>query len=348
MTFTGITLLFVLGASAFEVPHWVQQKSVSFNAAPSLQKIMAPFRSLQSKMQTPNSRRLQAIMSEECKTACPTVEAYMKAMGELSENTPPADQEKAMTKLNCDNAEALGCATTESACQDKKEEEEEEASAEDEKEAMDAFKCSCKCANELAMMQDNQKMCDNKAKVIKCLTGESACASMVKQVGGTRMTDITCEKLNQKCDAKGNELQSCVTKANGDDATVAGEKMQTFGEECSKAAEDGDLEAKKDSCCSILTEVMGCYTVSCVKLDWEQQQIMLDVMKTKTEEEKDAKEEMKKKVNGNYQWGSVCSDAGLPSSKEALMPKPQGSTDFATSQAFPVLGMAAMLIAASF
>merc|ERR1719247_3589155 len=74
-------------------------------------------------MQTPNSRRLQAIMSDECNAACPTVKAYLAAA------TAPADdslskeeEEAAQAKMMCDNMDALACMASEKACQEPKKE----------------------------------------------------------------------------------------------------------------------------------------------------------------------------------------------------------------------------------
>jgi hypothetical protein len=335
MAFTVLTFLFMLEASALEVPHWVQQKSPSFNSAPVFQELMAPFRSLQSKMQTPNSRRLQAIMSDECNAACPTVKAYLAAA------TAPADdslskeeEEAAQAKMMCDNTDALACMASEKACQEPKKEGEKEDTAEETKKSMDMFKCSCTCTSELKMMDDTKKMCANKATVLKCLTDNSVCGGYVKVLGGTRVADITCETLDLKCEELGGKLETC----------VGAEKWTTFQDACGKAAEDLKLADHKDKCCPLLSEVMGCYNKKCVTLGWETQELMVANMDAGPE-----KTEAMKGVKGNYQWGSVCTDAALPASKDALMN--QGGAAAAAddaSHAVPVLGMVAMLIAASF
>lgn len=336
MAFTVITFLFMLEASAFEVPRWVQQKSPSFNSAPVLQKFMAPFRSLQSKMQTPNSRRLQAIMSEECATACPGVKTFLEAM-----MTPPDDslsdeeKEAAGAKLMCDNVDTLMCTGSEKVCQD---EGQEETTEEEKKMGEDLFKCSCACTAEMKMIEDSKKMCANKDKVVGCLTSNSACGTTVSMLGGTRSADIICEMLDLGCEELGEKLPEC----------VGAEKMTTFGGTCSPAAMEKKLADEKDKCCPILSDVMGCYKKDCVTLGWEQQELMLasePLMKTMDEEEK---EEMKKSVEGNYQWGEVCTDSSLPASKAALMSASGSASADDAYHAVPVLGMAVMLIAASF
>lgn len=331
MAFTVLTFLFMLEASALEVPHWVQQKSPSFNSAPVFQELMAPFRSLHSKMQTPNSRRLQAIMSDECNAACPTVKAYLEAA------TAPADdslskeeKEAAQAKTMCDNMDALACMSSEKACQDSF-----SPSLEETKKSMDTFKCSCTCTSELKMMEDPKKMCANKATVLKCLTDNSVCGGVVKVLGGTRAADITCEMLDLKCEELGSKLETC----------VGADKWTTFGGACSKAAADLKLADHKDKCCPLLSEVIGCYNKKCVTLGWETQELMVANMDAGPE-----KTEMMKGVKGNYQWGSVCTDAALPASKDALMNQGGAAAAAAddASHAVPVLGMMSMLIAASF
>jgi hypothetical protein len=332
MTFTMITVLFVLEASALEVPHWVQQKGSSFNSAPvQLQKFMAPFLSLQGKMQTPNSRRLQAVLSEECQAACPGVGDLLKEMMKPADDSL-SDEEKdaAGAKLLCDNSDTVECMATNDACQDPPEEGEEPADPN----AMSMFKCSCACASEIAMMEDSKEMCANKDKVLKCLTDNSVCSPLVKMLGGTRSADITCEMVALNCEELGGKLTECVGAA----------AMMTFGTNCSEAADAGKLADHKDLCCPILTDVMGCYKKKCVTLGWEMQEIM--VANAKGEEKK----AMEKDAAANYQWGAVCTDSGLPASSAELTSDSGGggaaSADDA-SHAVPVLGMLAMLIAAS-
>lgn len=335
MAFTALTFLFMLEASALEVPHWVQQKSPSFNSAPVFQELMAPFRSLQSKMQTPNSRRLQAAMSDECNAACPTVAAYFEAvMTPADESLSEEEKEAAGTKTMCDNIDAISCMQSEKACQDPKPEGEKEATAEEKKKSMDMFKCSCTCTSELAMMEDSKKMCANKATVLKCLTDNSVCGGVVKMLGGTRAADITCEMEDLKCGELGGKLPDC----------VGADKMSTFNGACTEASMDLKLADHKDKCCPLLSEVIGCYNKKCVTLGWENAELVVANMDAGPE-----KTEMMKSVAANYQWGSVCTDAALPASKDALM-SPGGGAAAAddASHAVPVLGMVSMLIAASF
>jgi hypothetical protein len=332
MTFTVITFLLALEASAFEVPHWVQQKGPSFNAAPAqVQKLMAPFLSLQGK-QTPNSRRLQAVMSEECAAACTEVPALIEEMMKPADDSLSTEEKAAaQAKMMCDNSATIECMATTDVCQDPPEEGEEP----EDPNAMSHFKCGCACASEIAMMSDTAKMCASKAQVVKCLTDNSVCSPLVKSIGGTRSADITCEMHALKCEELGGKLGDC----------VGATKMGTFGGKCTEAVKEGKLADEKAECCGLLTDVMGCYEKKCVTLGWEMQEIMVDTMVAGEE-----KKEMEKDIAGNYQWGKVCTDAGLPASEAELTSSggsPAASADDA-SHAVPVLGMVAMLIAASF
>jgi len=275
------------------------------------------------------------MMSEECITACPAMKTFLEEMmkppeGEMTDE----EKEAAGAKMMCDNMDAVVCMSSEAACQDPMPEGEEAPTEQEEKDGMDMFKCSCACQSEFKMLEDPKTMCPNKAKVVGCLTDNSFCAPVVKMLGGTRSADITCEMLDANCEELGEKLGTCVGE----------EKWGTFGGDCSTAAVEKKLADHKDKCCPLLTEVMGCYNKKCVTLSWEQQEIMMDNM-----EAGDEKTEMAKAVEGNYQWGSVCTDSGLPSSKTALMASPTATAaaDDA-SQALPALSMAAILIAASF
>jgi hypothetical protein len=292
---------------------------------------MAPFLSLQGKMQTPNSRRLQAAFSEECQAACPGVGTLIQEMMKPADDSLSQEEKDAAgAKLLCDNSATVECMATADVCQDPPEEGDEPADPND----LSMFKCGCSCASEIAMLSDTKKMCANKDKVLKCLTDNSVCSPLMTLLGGTRSAEITCEMLASNCEELGGKLPECVGAA----------KMMTFGTNCSEAAYEGKLADHKDLCCGILTDVMGCYNKKCVTLGWEAQEIM--VANAKGQEKK----EMEKEVAANYQWGSVCTDAGLPASSAELSSDSGGggtaSADDA-SHAVPVLGMLAMLIAAS-
>jgi len=261
------------------------------------------------------------MMSDECVAACPSMKGFLEAMMEAKEGES--------TTLMCDHLEAVECMHKEKVCEV---EGEDKGTEEEQQIGLDAFKCGCSCASEMEMLEDSKKMCASKDKVVTCLTANSVCAPIVKMLGGTRSADITCEMLDKKCEELGEKLGTC----------VGVQDWTTFGGDCSAAAVAGKLADHKDKCCPLLTKVMGCYNKDCVTLGWEQQEIMLANMKAGSEKTEEAKS-----VAGNYQWGLVCTDSGLPDSKDALMGRGKATADDA-SQAVPVLGMAAMLVAASF
>lgn len=324
MALTGMAFFFVLGASA-QVPHWVEQESPRFNA-PNFDKMMDRMQSLKSKLReqsAPNSRRLQAIMSDECKAACPGVTAYMDMMmGKTPTKAPMEGVDAGTASLlsMCDHMEAITCSGKAEACQ---ETTTEDAKAEEEGDT-DAFDCMCKCPK-LALASDPAKMCPAKADIIGCMSGESKCAGSLKLMGGSEMADLTCLMFDAKCHDKGAKLATCVGM----------DKMGTFGGDCSTAASDLKLADHKDKCCPILKDVMGCYSSDCVKWGWKVQ--IIQAKQLKGDDKKDAD----KAIAGNFQWGSVCTDSGLPKSEAELNPPPAA----ADGSLAPVMSLLTMVSA---
>jgi len=328
MALTGMAFCFVLGASA-QVPHWVEQESPRFNA-PNFDRLMDRMQSLKSKLReqsAPNSRRLQAIMSDECKAACPGVTAYMDMMmGKTPTKAPMegVDAGTASLLAMCDHMEAMTCAGKTEACQDKTA---EDAKAEEEGVfTTDAFDCMCKCPK-LSLASDPAKMCPAKADIIGCMSGESKCAGTMKKMGGSEMADLTCLMFDADCHGKSAKLQTC--------ANMGWKGWDDFGGACSKAAVDLKLADHKDKCCPLLKDVMGCYTSDCVKWGWKVQIIQAKELKG------DAKKDADKAIAGNFQWGLVCTDSGLPKSEAELNPSPKA----ADGSLAPVMSLLTMVSA---
>lgn len=332
MVVAWIAFLCLLRTSA-EVPHWVKQTSPGFDV-PSMKKVMGVALSLQSKLakQTPNTRRLVAIMSAECAAACPGVKDMMTFMAgsatatttALPEGTTP---EVAMMLAMCDHADAIACAGTAEACKDPPPEGAQIKSGDDEDPS--TMQCFCACPA-VATFSDPAQMCADKDATVGCLTSTSTCESTVKKLGGTRMADATCKMHDLKCEALGAQLIKC-----------AGiESMTTFQGECSQAAMELKLADKKDTCCPLLKTVMGCHKKECVELSWEVQQIQAEA----------GDEQMKRNMEANFQWGKVCTDSGLAGSKDELEASISGkrkkgaATDSSTGPAVSLFTMATAMV----
>jgi len=331
MALNGITFFLMLGASAHEVPHWVKQDSARLNL-PNFDDLMAPMLSLKSKVQaaqqSPNSRRLQKIMSDECKAACPGVEAYMDMMMGKTPTKAPAEGVDAGTAamlVLCDHRAATTCALTNEACMDETQEKKEET--EKEKADKDASDCMCACPK-MALAASPKYMCPEKSAIVSCMTAESKCAANLKKMGGSEMVDLTCKMHDADCTGKGSKLDTCVGM----------EKLGTFNGDCSTAANDLKLADHKDKCCPILKDVMGCYSANCVKWRWKVEIIQAKQLKD------DAKKAADKAIAGNFQWGLVCTDSGLPKSQAELNP-PAAAADGSVGTAMSLLTIVSAMAA---
>lgn len=327
MAHTGIVLLLTIGVSAHTVPHWVRRRQTGSELnIPSVAKILAPALSMQSKLapQTPNSRRLQAIMSEECAAACPGVQDMLKGMMEMAtaETTPApegVDPGVAAMMAMCDYADAIVCAATESACKDEGAPESEDDPG--------MMKCLCSCPD-VALASDPKKMCAKKDAIVKCMTDTAECSSLVKSMGGAENADITCKMEDLGCSDLGEKMMECVGE----------ETLMLFAGDCGQAVEDEKLADMKDKCCPALTKVMGCYSKECVHLGWKSEQLSGS-----------------DGVSKQYAWGKVCTDSGLAASQSdldaAVNPASSGGStaDAADSayaaQALSVLTMISAMVA---
>jgi len=329
-----LTLFLLAGVSA-EVPDWVKQKS-ALNV-PSINSIMAPARSLQSKLakQTPNSRRLQAIMSKECKDACPGVEAFIEMMMKAMSEEPKEDENKedenplASTLMLCDHRAAIICSGKEKACKDEGAEE-----AEEDPDGEASFECLCACPD-FFMANTTAKMCKSKDTFVSCLTGESQCKKIVKDMGGKTAADLSCARFDAECDKKGEKMGECM----GED------QMKTWGNDCEK--KDGGVNDTV-TCCPLLKEMVGCYTQKCVDLDAAYLKHMVDTS-TDAETKKAYTEEME----NSMKTGKDCPDSGVAASEADYAAKLSAATggsvtaDDAPAQAVPVLGLLAAIAAYS-
>jgi len=312
-------LVLALGVTA-KIPDWLQKK-------PQFPSIVNMHSKL---MQQNQGRRLQAIMSEECMSACPGVEAMIKQMMGGSGRRLDGHEEEASAaqtvEMYCPHMGALQCTNENRAkCSDTP----DTPATEKEEADFNGLKCLCTCPD-LADSEDTKKMCANKDKVLGCLTGETSCSAMVKQMGGTEAADIDCKIFDNKCNEKGEKLVPCVGE----------EKMGKWGP-CDEAA--GKEETMEDSCCPILEDIIGCYTQECIDLLLARNQLMANA----------GDEDSKKEVKKNIAMGSSCAGSGMPTSEAEMADKldaatgggAAGSADDAPAQTLPVLALSLAITA---
>jgi len=317
MALTVIAFFFVLGGASAEVPHWVEQKSPRFNA-PSLDKIMAPMHSLQSKLakQTPSTRRLLAIVSDECAAACPGVGDVLKIMIETSTastTAPPSGTSPEMAAMMalCDYADTVTCVSTAEACRDPV----PEGSAPAEEEDTSMLKCACACPSSVPSLSDPEKMCPEKDAIVGCLTSESSCKTIVKSIGGSEGADIVCRQVELECSKKAMNL-----------GKLGEEKMIAFGTTCSEAAKEGKLADLKDRCCPILKDVMSVYPKECIDLGWAATKIHAE----------NGNKQQKEEMEANLEWGNVCTDSGLATSADEIASSGGSNSNEATDSSMRV------------
>jgi hypothetical protein len=324
MACVAVIFLLALGASA-EVPEWMAPSK--FKHMPKVaSKIMAPMRSFQSRLQTPNNRRLQAIMSDACAAACPGAEDLVKMIMEMAtaETTPPpagVDENVGMVAM-CPYIDALICVGTTPDCQDEEPDPEDDPAA---------VKCFCDCPDLVASLApiehgDFGELCGNKAGTIDCIESKSSCAKMKEDMNPDQM-NLMCESAAKGCMKANENLPECV----GPDA---GE----WAKECEPHTQDkAKLTEIKDTCCPIGKKMVECMGEECMKL----------VAASAEFEENQGQE------YDNLR--EVCPDAGLPTEAEVAatissVKAGDGSAgqsgDFATpSQSASVVGMAVTMAA---
>jgi hypothetical protein len=274
---------------------------------------------------------MQAAFSAECKEACPGSEDLIKIMmggrrldgHEEEEEVDPAELQK-----YCPHIGAMKCmADNRNVCDDEPDKE----MSQDDIDGRAFLECFCACPD-LLDAADPKKMCPKKDTLVSCMTGASACSKTVKDMGGARVADITCEIIDEKCDEKGDALVACV----GEDS------MMKWGA-CDGAAGSGGTMS--DDCCATLTSIVGCYTQKCIDLLLARNQLMADAGGADSAD-------YKKEVKKNVAMGSACPGSGMPASEaemEALAAGSSGSTgastDNAPAHALPVLAMVLGLLA---
>jgi len=328
MMHTSAILVFALGAAA-EVPHWVQKKPLSSFKVPSVESIMAPMLSMHGR-QTPNNRRLQAaIMSEECKAACPGTEAYLKAMTEAATaatkdgGTRRLDAHMAQMKMMCEHIDAIKCVAANKVCQDEGAEQDAAGQA--------MLECMCACPKIMDIGEDMSKVCNDKPGTVGCIKSTSTCSAMAEQMN-EKEVDLGCEYTSKKCADKEKAMATCM----GED------DMKSW------ATEKCDAEPK-DACCPLGKKMISCMGSDCYTIQLAVQSMQAEKEGATEEEKKEAKAEME--MTDKYR--TKCPDAGIPSAAAVSATASEGkvsttgdSADFATpGQTVSVLAMAAVIAA---
>lgn len=313
--------LLALGAAG-DVPHWVQKKQQS-----PFKMAVLPVLSMQSRLvqQTSNSRRLQAIMSEECNAACPGLRDFlMEMMGSrrLDGHDKEEQMDPEMAKKMCTHLDAVKCMQSQEVCQD------EPVTAED-KQGTAMMECACICPKIMEAMTGGageEAMCTDTAGTVGCITeNQPACAALAKEMPKEEEMGLMCEMKEKGCEEKFEGVGTCVGM----------EDMATWDSMgCDKA--DGITE-QAEKCCPIGKKQIDCIGADCM---------VLTMAMDKVKGESTATMEASRKA---------CPDAGIPSdaqvdstaSSGSLAPPPaesdQGSpADFAApGQTFSMLAMAA-------
>jgi hypothetical protein len=275
-------LLLALGATA-QVPDWVQKKSAGSQSNKWLANMQSKIMKSKLPQSAPNGRRLQAIMSDECQSACPGVPDLIKAMTEgrrLDGHEGGIDD---MMKM-CPHVDTLMCVAETSACQD-------EAMSEGDAEGMAMLGCFCACpkvADAFSAGDDGTALaCKDKSGTVGCMMGESKCDPLTKDMDEVEF-ELECAAIDAGCKEKGEKMGEC-----------AGDAMNEWGQnECDeKAAENAD------KCCPAGKELVKCYTAECMKLD------MAMGERSKDEGRKESLERTKAQR-------AACPDAGMPSDSE--------------------------------
>jgi len=357
MMHTSAILLFALGAAA-EVPHWVQKKPLSSFKVPSVESIMAPMLSMHGR-QTPNNRRLQAaIMSEECKAACPGTEAYLKAMTEAATaatkdgGTRRLDAHMAQMKMMCEHIDAIKCVAANKVCQDEGAEQDAAGQA--------MLECMCACPKIMDIGEDMSKVCNDKPGTVGCIKSTSTCSAMAEQMN-EKEVDLGCEYTSKKCADKEKAMATCMGEddmkswatekcdAEPKDACCPlGKKMiSCMGSDCyTIQLAVQSMQAEKEGatsgfCCHVIHHLVLCSSIQC--------EFKNEKEGATEEEKKEAKAEME--MTDKYR--TKCPDAGIPSAAAVSATASEGkvsttgdSADFATpGQTVSVLAMAAVIAA---
>jgi hypothetical protein len=285
--------------------------------------------------QTPNNRRLQAIMSEECKAACPGTEAMIKAMMEAAAggaerrlDAHEKENEAAMMKLYCEHIDALKCSAAEEKCQD--------PGAEQDAAGQAMMECACACPKIAEMGDDSSMICSNKADTVGCITSTASCSALAAQMNEKEI-DLGCEYVSKKCEDKEKDMMTCMGE----------EDMTSWGtEKC-------DSEVK-EACCTLGGKMITCMGSDCYTI----QLAMAEMRASSADVSEEEKKAMKESMEVTNKYRTECPDAGIPSAaavsatasegKVSSGEGDSGTSDFATpGQTMSMLAMAAV-IAASF
>lgn len=306
-------LLLALGATA-QVPDWVQKKSAGSQSNKWLANMQSKIMKSKLPQSAPNGRRLQAIMSDECQSACPGVLDMIKAMSEGRRLDGHEGDEGGIDDMMkfCPHVDTLTCVAETAACQDG-----EEGMSEEDAEGMAMLGCLCACpkvAPAFSAGDDGAAIaCKDKSGTVGCMMGESKCDPLTKEMDEVEF-ELECAAIDAGCKEKGEKMGDC-----------AGDAMNEWGQnEChEKTAENAD------KCCPAGKELVKCYTAECMKLD------MAMGKRSEDEERKEGLEATKKQR-------AACPDAGIPSDSEVAAAESSAksgasggsssgaSTDFAT------------------
>jgi len=313
MNRAAAVLVLTLGVSA-DVPAWVQQKPSLH--MPSLESFLAKM-----KQHVSNGRRLQAVMSDGCKSACP---GAMDFVTEMMKNPPKEDATQAeQMKSYCPNVDTLVCIGTTAACQDSgKVNPDEDPSG---------LHCFCSCQGLMSLVGENpdvSAMC--KGDTFSCLKATSSCEGTRKSMGGTAVLDVNCKMLSSGCmDGKGGgkmeKVPTCPTYAAWN---AAG---------CDAAAKDKTLSSKAETCCPASKGLVSCATKECIDLSAASAQLQAD-----------KNPEQAAEANKLYEIGKACPDSGMPASKDEIQNIIDGASGngAAADSTTPVAGSLFVMVAA--
>jgi len=293
MISNALTFLLALRASA-EVPEWIGSSTQN-----TVEKIIAPFMKFHAQQQSPNTRRTQAIMSQECSAVCPgnqnLVIKMMQAMA-ASSTPPPAGTDPMMSVMlsMCEDVDNIVCVGTQEACMDGQESNYDTDPS--------TIQCLCKyptLMQGMAAIQrgDFQTFCADKAAMEGLKASE--CASFAYEVNPDRMS-IMCDSLELGCQKKSENILNCM-----------GADLSTWASTCSPVHGDrAKLEEVKDTCCPVETKLVGCMGSYCMKF-----QMAYESLGPK------AIEDMQKYENIN----AACPHSGLPPAPKPQPPIPDPS-----------------------
>lgn len=220
-------------------------------------------------------RRLQAVLSDDCKTKCPGMDkagpvfmaAYVEFMG--SKDAEMTKVANLMDKM-CPHAEQLKCSAETAECQDSG--KVPATKTEDQK----GMECMCACPTMVKMVRHMgggamDKMYDvacqtegstEKLKYVECLNKNKDVCFKTKldwtEQGKTsdRENELNCISLKKGCNKKMESMATCKGFT----------KWMTDG--CDPKLKGSPTDAEKDACCPLFNDIGECLTKECVTIAW--------------------------------------------------------------------------------